>query len=326
MANRPLLAHAIEGLERAGVDQVGLVAEEATLAASQEALSAHPTGVCPTHIPCDGAGSIAAVLAARAFLNGDATLIQSGDAIFGPRLRGVLETFAERSLDALFLLESPDGSSPRALPGALAAGDRSPPGTGGRSDELGGLSVLGPAAVRAVEEAAQDKRRPGWADVVAALNRLGASVETQTADDWSHCRAEDEQASLLRSTRAVLDLVEAKCSYAVQEGRDVEVQGRAAVDPTASIESTTIRGPVAVGPHTWISNAFIGPYTSIGEDVVIEGSEIENSVVLGGARIKHLRDRLEGSIIGRSATVSVAYDFPRGVRLMLGQGGEVVLS
>ena len=325
IANRPLLLHAIEGLERAGVDQVGVAAEEAILAATQEALASHPTRLYPTYILSDGASALEAVLAARGFLEGDATLIHSGDGVFGPGLRGVLEAFDERGLDALCVLESSIGTTRRGVDKVLAAREPSLLGAGGRARDFSGLSVLGPAALRAAEEAGQTKWRPSWADLIAALDRLHASVETQMMDDWCRCRAEDGR-SLLRVTRAALDLVEAKLPHAVQEGCDVEVQGRVAIDPTASLESTTIRGPVVVGPRSSISDAFLGPYTSIGEDVVIEGSEIENSIVLDGARISHLRDRLDGSILGRSSKVSVAFDLPRGMRLVLGEGGEVVLS
>ena len=237
----------------------------------------------------------------------------------------MLETFDERGLDALCVLESSFGTAHRVVDTALPAGGRSLVGAGGRPSDFSGLCVLGPAAVRAAEEAAQTKWRPSWGDLIATLDRLDASVDTQMMDDWCRCRAEDGP-SLLRVTRAALDLVEAKFPHAVREGCDVEVQGRVAIDPTASLESTTIRGPVVIGPRSCISNAFLGPYTSIGEDVVIEGSEIENTIVLGGARISHLRDRLDGSILGRSSKVSVAFDLPRGLRLVLGEGGEVVLS
>ena len=41
-----------------------------------------------------------------------------------------------------------------------------------------------------------------------------------------------------------------------------------------------------------------GPYTSIGNDVVIEGAEIEHSIVMLEASIRHLGGRLEASVIG----------------------------
>ena len=53
-----------------------------------------------------------------------------------------------------------------------------------------------------------------------------------------------------------------------------------------------------IGPGARVHSAYVGPFTSIGADVLIEGAEIENSVVLAGASVTHLSTRLEGSVIG----------------------------
>jgi glucose-1-phosphate thymidylyltransferase len=71
------------------------------------------------------------------------------------------------------------------------------------------------------------------------------------------------------------------------------------VDPSPTLGRSTIRGPVVIGPRARLFDAWgFGPDTSIGEGVCEEGAEVENSIVLEGARISHLDRRLESSVIG----------------------------
>jgi glucose-1-phosphate thymidylyltransferase len=75
-----------------------------------------------------------------------------------------------------------------------------------------------------------------------------------------------------------------------------------------------------------ISDAYIGPYTSIGSGVVIENAEVEHSIILPGASIRHLGGRLEASIVGVDARIFRDFRLPRALRLNVGEGAEVALT
>src|SRR5215213_9418758 len=96
------------------------------------------------------------------------------------------------------------------------------------------------------------------------------------------------------------------------------IEGRVSIHPSAHVESSVIRGPVVVGAGVIIQESFVGPYTSIGEEVRLEGAEIENSIVLRGASLMHVGARLESSVIGRDARVERRFTVPRAMRLRLG--------
>ncbi len=98
------------------------------------------------------------------------------------------------------------------------------------------------------------------------------------------------------------------------------------VHPTARIESSVVRGPAILGPRARLIDSYVGPYSSIGPDVVIEGAEIEHSVVLAGASIRHLGGRLEASVVGPRAKVFRDFRLPRALRLQVGEGAEVSLA
>jgi len=83
---------------------------------------------------------------------------------------------------------------------------------------------------------------------------------------------------------------------------------------------------VIIGPDVEISHAYIGPYSSIGRGVVIENAEVEHSIILPGASIKHLGGRLEASVIGAEARIFRDFRLPRAFRLNVGERAEVAVT
>lgn len=64
-----------------------------------------------------------------------------------------------------------------------------------------------------------------------------------------------------------------------------------------------IVGPVIIGENTILTNCVIGPYTTLGSGVDINGSYIENSIVLDNATI-HTDIHLTNSIIGKQVMLT----------------------
>ena len=95
--------------------------------------------------------------------------------------------------------------------------------------------------------------------------------------------------------------------------------------PTAIVERSLLRGPIVIGPGARVTDAYIGPYTSIGANVVIEGAEIEYSIVLPEAELRFVGTRLESSVIGRGARIVRGFDLPGAIRMSIGDGAEVIL-
>jgi len=89
---------------------------------------------------------------------------------------------------------------------------------------------------------------------------------------------------------------------------------------------TTIRGPVVIGEHCEIGpDTYIGPYTSIGDRVRIVNTEIENSIVMSGARID-CGKRVTDSLIGKNVEIIDSNQFvPKGHKLILGYASRVTL-
>ena len=60
--------------------------------------------------------------------------------------------------------------------------------------------------------------------------------------------------------------------------------------------------------------------------MLIEGSEVEHSIILAGASISHLGGRLEASVVGPRARVFRDFRLPKALRLNVGEGAQVTLA
>jgi glucose-1-phosphate thymidylyltransferase len=104
---------------------------------------------------------------------------------------------------------------------------------------------------------------------------------------------------------------------------DSSLSGAVSVQAGAVIENSVVRGPAIIGERTVIRNAYIGPFTSIYHDALVEGSEVEYSIVLEHSTILGVEGRIEESLIGRYAEVRTSALKPRGHKLMLGDHSRV---
>jgi glucose-1-phosphate thymidylyltransferase len=101
------------------------------------------------------------------------------------------------------------------------------------------------------------------------------------------------------------------------------VEGNVIVDAGAEIVESVIRGPAVIGSGAKISRSYVGPFTSIGPNVGLRDTEIEHSIVLEGAIIMDVANRIEDSLIGCAAKVYRAPIKPAAYRFMLGDNSEV---
>jgi glucose-1-phosphate thymidylyltransferase len=289
VANRPILFHNLEALRAAGVLEATVLADPVAGAAIEEAVGdGRDRGVIVHHTRWRPADGLAGALAAgRDFMGDEPVLIEHGDALLRDRMHGHIATFARDRLDALAL----------------------------RLDELTPGYLLSPRAVAILLDG-----RAG-ANPVARVRAHGGRVREQPVDGCLPCHGDVD--ALLESNRCLLEgLVAAVDPASVQE---TTVHGAVEIHPTATVRRSLLRGPVVIGPGATVTDAYIGPYTSIGAGVVVEGSEIEHSIVLRDARLRFVGSRVESSVIGRGARVERGFALPAAMRMTLGDGAEVVL-
>ena len=175
-------------------------------------------------------------------------------------------------------------------------------------------------ALRELERFTADT--PTLGGTVAALAEAGVEVAGRTMNGcW--CYAPDCD-HLLEANRMILDELPHIPPEVGPES--VRIDGRVAIHPTARLERTTIRGPAVIGGGAEVVDTFIGPYTSVGADARLEGAEIEHSIVMEGASIHHVGQRIEASLIGARAEITRDFGMPTALRLRVGRDSTVTLA
>jgi glucose-1-phosphate thymidylyltransferase len=102
---------------------------------------------------------------------------------------------------------------------------------------------------------------------------------------------------------------------------DAKVSGIVCIGEGTVIRAgTTLRGPLIVGKNCEIGpEAYLGPYTSIGDNTVVRGAEVENTIIVGESRIECKR-RIVDSLIGRNTQIIDSSNIlPRGSRFIIGE-------
>jgi glucose-1-phosphate thymidylyltransferase len=158
-------------------------------------------------------------------------------------------------------------------------------------------------------------------DLLARVRDDGGQARVQEVEGW---RPSGSPWALLEANRRVLEGLR----HDVDETALVasRIQGTVVIHRDARVERSLVRGPAIIGAGARVSDSYVGPYSSIGERVVIEGAEIEHSVVLEGAELRFVGTRLEASVIGRGARVTRDFSLPAALRLALGDAAEVTLG
>ena len=293
VANRPILVHVLERLRDAGVADVVVVADRLTGEAIRDAVGdGSQLAMELAHVEqLDWFGTGHAIQAAAPLLDDATVVVHPGAGLSDRPLAETLETFEASGADALVTL------------------DRR------------GVSCLRPCVVEALGGVV-----PSWRGrelELAAVRDAGGRVETADEHGWWAC--EGDPMELLSLNRTVLE--ELPVRQWTPDGRsDVRVEGRVAVGGQAVLQGTVVRGPAVIGAGALLSDAYIGPYTAIGDGARVEGSEIEDSIVMAGAGVFHLSSRLSGCVLGPEARLLRSFALPRASRVWIGAGTEVALA
>jgi glucose-1-phosphate thymidylyltransferase len=316
VANRPLAAHALETLARAGVRQAAVVVPEGRsgdldLQAVRDVDGAMDVSWVEHERE---AGLPDALGRVEDFVDGEAFVLHLADSLSRSCVRSLL-TAPEGALDCRVLVHPA-----RVDDGVVElARRRLRPAAG----EAAGVWVFGagalPEACQVVPSGSCE------ADAIGMTNLLaehGGRVDVHRVAGW--WRFHQSPDALLEGNRFALEGLTPQPVRAHLV--DTQIQGAVSIHPTARLESSIVRGPAIIGAGARLHDAYIGPYTAIGAEVFVDGAEIEHSIVLTGATICHLGGRLEASVVGPRARVFRDFRLPKALRLKVGEGAEISLA
>jgi len=339
VANKPVLFYAIEALVVTGIREIGIIVGD-TREDIQAAVgdgSDWGKEVQITYIHQEAPLGLAhAVLTAREFLGQDRFIMVLGDNLIGEPLEPIVHAFANCEYNCRIILarvenpcdfgvaelKSDDtttfSSEPRVH--RLIEKPRFPP-----SDlALVGIYCFDHHIFTAAENIQPSAR--GELEITDAIQWLiDSGYDVRPYILRNYWIDTGKMADILAANRLVLARLEGSIAGSATIAPDSVLQGSVIVQENAQIINSVIRGPAIIGERTHIVNSYIGPFSSVYHDVTIEQSEIEYCIVLEHSHISYIPGRIEASLIGRYAEISVSQVKPKAHRLMLGDYSRVDL-
>jgi glucose-1-phosphate thymidylyltransferase len=325
VANKPVLFYGIEAMAQAGIREVGIIiAPETGDEIRAAAGDGSRFGVEITYIVQDEPAGLAhAVLTAESYLGDAPFVMYLGDNLLQGGIEGLVRAFTTNAPDALILLTpvpDPEHFGVAELDGDRVVALAEKPPEPRTNLALVGVYMFTPQiheAARAIEPSGRGELE--ITDAIQHLVDTGARVEPHIVEGWwkDTGRLDD----MLEANRLILETI-----HSSHDGDYVgsSVEGRVIIEPGARLERCTVRGPAIIGANTVLIDAYIGPYTAIAEDCVVQGAEIEHSILLAGAKVRNLSGRMESSLLGRNVTVERDEGRqPRAYRFMVGDNSEI---
>jgi glucose-1-phosphate thymidylyltransferase len=324
IANKPIIFYGIEAMNRVEISEIGIVVGDTRKEVQDVVGNGDHWGVKIRYIPQEAPLGLAhAIKISREFIADEPFVMYLGDNILKDNLSYLVNGFRKNSPNALILLTQVDNPQEFGVAVVDEKGNvkkliekpKEPPS----NLALVGIYLFDKEIFKAIENI-----KPSWrneleiTDAIQWLMDNGYRVESQTVKGWWKDTGKPED--IIEANLLILEDIESD-----NQGKivDSNVNGRIKIEKGAFIEKSTIRGPAIIGENTRIVRSYIGPFSSVGNDVTIENSEVECSVIMDGATIRNLEKRIDRSILGKNVVINQIDESPRTHRFVLGDQSYV---
>lgn len=273
-------------------------------------------------------GMMYPILLAEEYINGDDFILHAGDNILAGGLKKYVHELQHTDCSALVLvtrIKNPERFSVYQVEGnrALSVVEKPSEPIG----DLAGTAIYmykGDAIFKAMKEVKPIVAgKGGIAEYYPPpahqwMIDNGYTVCVTECTGWWKDTGKPED--LIAANHLALEVLETSIKGDIDES---SVEGRIELGEGSSIEDCIIRGPVFIGKNCTIKNAYIGPFTAIQDNCVIEECEVENSIIMTGAKITNLKTRLDASLIGYNASVTTKHTKPRTLNVFIGDNSDI---
>ncbi len=150
----------------------------------------------------------------------------------------------------------------------------------------------------------------GHGYTVEALEYKGKWLDPGKFGDW------------IESNQYILDRTLEEKIESVPDETSI-IENRVHIGKNCQVINSHIRGPVTIGDNVILNNAFVGPFTSISDNCIIEGSDIENSVVMNGVKILNVPQPIDSSLIGAESEIGHSEGPTSSIKLFIGEKCQV---
>jgi glucose-1-phosphate thymidylyltransferase len=324
VANKPVLFYGIEAIAAAGIRELGIVVGDTEAEIRHAVGDGSRWGIRIEYIPQEAPLGLAhAVKISQSFIGRDPFVMYLGDNLLNKGITHFVEEFArEKPAAQILLARVPD---PQMFGVAELQNGRVVRLVEKPKEPIGDLALVGVYMFGPEVFESVNRIRPSFrneleiTDAIQDLIDRGLTVRPHIVDGWWKDTGKLED--MLEANRLILELQDRRIDGSVDE--DSRVDGKVVIEAGARVERSVIRGPAIIGRGAHIVQAYVGPYTSIMNDVEIQDSEIEHSIVLEGSSLRDLSNRVIDSLIGRNVRIYRIPVKPSAYRFMLGDNSEV---
>jgi len=324
VANKPVLFYAIEDVIEAGIRDIGIIVGPNKGQVMETVNSVDWDAEIEFVYQGEPKGLAHAILVAEEFLDDEEFVMYLGDNILRDGIVTHAQRFRDLNPDSLILLtevEEPQHFGVAELDEngrvkKLIEKPKVPPS----NYALVGVYFFKPIIIEACKSI-----KPSWrneleiTDAIQWLIENGYRVEASIVEGWWKDTGKPED--ILEANRLILDDIQPKNEGKTENSR---IMSRAVIESGTVIKNSVVKGPCVVGKNCRIVNSYIGPYTSIGNNCVIEGTEIEDGVIMDGSTIINA-GRIVESLIGRNVKIQERNSKPKGYRFVVGDYSDIVL-
>ncbi len=331
LANKPMLEYAIIKLVEAGITEIIINVNLGDVEISSRIGDGSRYGAQITYLEQQGGalGIAHAVNNARAYLSGEPFVFYLGDNVMAGSIKTLRHTYESEGYNAMIALARVKDPNRFGVPefditGKLVRAHEKPENPSSPF-AITGLYFFDDKFFEAFKTMKPSARGEYEITDIITWFIQNARIGTQEITGWWKDTGTPD--ALLEGNALLLD--EMHVSEMKNEGElkpGASIQGKVCIGRGTVIgPEVLVRGPVIIGENCKIDHAYIGPYTSIGDGVLIQGPEIEHSIIMENAKI-FCSERITDSIIGAKAAVNSSKNtMPRGHRLVLGDNSLVEL-
>lgn len=329
VANKPILFYGLEALKNAGISEIAVILGPVKEEVEASIGDGSNFGVNVTYINQPEPKGIAhAVRLAEDFIGGDPFVVYLGDNMLKGGIKEFVKKFKNnKEIDELLLLyRVEDVALAKRFGVAEIKNGRvirviEKPKKPTSDLTMAGVYFFRPVIFDAIKELKPSAR--GELEMTEAIQKLidwNCKVVPQVINGWWKDTGMPED--ILDANSLVLDDIKSDIKGVI---KNAVVRGRVVVGKHSVIkDGSMVKGPSLIGDNCIISNTYIGPYTSIGDNCVIENTEVEDSIIMENTRIINA-DKIVDSLIGKNAMIKRGDDLPKGKRLIIGDGSQVVI-
>lgn len=333
LAGKPLIYYPVETVVEAGIKEIGVTYNPGYLEEAQSILGdGSRWGVKITYILQEKPIGLANIVqVCEDFLDGDSFVFHLGDNIFVDGIKEAVEYFEKEKPNGLVTMLHHPENNRMGVPYFDEKGrltqyvekPENPPhdfavpgvyfGDSNFFKCFKGPDAIKPSARGEYEIPAAFQWMIDQGMRVDVVEYKGKWLDPGKFDDW------------MEANQFMIDRQVKENKIESELGSDTTIENRAHIGKNCVIEKTQIRGPVVIGDNVTIKDSFIGPFTAISNDSLVEGTHIENSILMNEVTIKNFSDQIDSSLIGPGSELINSEKPSKMVSFFIGAKSKIIV-